>query len=43
MQLLPCMAMSNACIEDGVVATLDVADAFLQVPQPIPRKISLES
>ena len=41
-KLLPCMAVSNACVQDGVIATLDVADAFLQVPQPVPRKITLD-
>ena len=41
-KLLPCMALSNGFVENGVLATLDVADAFLQVPQPVPRKISLE-
>ena len=41
-QLLPCMALSDGFVEDGVLATLDVADAFLQVPQTIPRKISLD-
>ncbi len=40
--LLPCMALSDGFVKDGVLATLDVADAFLQVPQTIPRKISLD-
>ena len=41
-KLLPCMALSDAFVKDGVIATLDVSDAFLQVPQPIRRKISLD-
>ena len=41
-KLLPCMAVSNACVQDGVIATLDVADAFLQVSQLVPRKITLD-
>ncbi len=41
-KLLPCMALSDGFVKDGVLATLDVADAFLQVPQPLPRKISLD-
>ena len=28
-KLLPCMAVSGAFVQDGVIATLDVADAFL--------------
>ena len=41
-KLLPCVAVSNACVQDGVIATLDVAHAFLQLPQPVPRKITLD-
>ena len=41
-KLLPCLALSDGFVKDGVIATLDVSDAFLQVPQPIPRKISLD-
>ena len=41
-KLLPCMALSDGFVTDGVLATLDVVDAVLQVPQPFPRKISLE-
>ena len=40
-KLLPCMAMSDAFVSNAVIATLDVSDAFLQVPQPIPRKVTL--
>ena len=29
-------------MENSALATLDVADAFLQVPQRVPRKISLD-
>ena len=36
------MAVTNAMMENGALAMLDVADAFLQVPQPVPRKISLD-
>ena len=37
-KVLPAMAVT----ENGVLATLDVADAFLQVPQRVPRKTSLD-
>ena len=41
-KLLPCLALSDGFVKEGVIATLDVSDAFLQVPQPVPRKISLD-
>ena len=41
-KLLPSMALSDGFIRDAVLATLDVSDAFLQVPQPVPRKVSLD-
>lgn len=41
-KLLPSLALSDGFVKEGVIATLDVSDAFLQVPQPIPRKISLD-
>ena len=41
-KLLPALALSDGFVKEGVIATLDVSDAFLQVPQPIPRKISLD-
>ena len=41
-KLLPCMALSDAFVSNAVIATLDVSDAFLQVPQPIPRKVTLD-
>ena len=41
-KLLPCMALSDAFVNNAVIATLDVSDAFLQVPQPIPRKVTLD-
>ena len=41
-KLLPSLALSDGFVNEGVIATLDVSDAFLQVPQPIPRKISLD-
>ena len=40
-KLLPSMALSDGFIRDAVLATLDVSDA-LQVPQPVPRKVSLD-
>ena len=41
-KLLPCMALSDAFVSNAVIATLDVSDAFLQVPQPVPRKVTLD-
>lgn len=41
-KLLPSMALSDGFIKDAILATLDVSDAFLQVPQPLPRKVSLD-
>ena len=41
-KLLPSMALSDGFVKDAVLATLDVSDAFLQVPQPVPRKVSLD-
>ena len=41
-KLLPSMALLDGFIKDAVLATLDVSDAFLQVPQPVPRKVSLD-
>ena len=41
-KLLPSMALSDGFIKEAVLATLDVSDAFLQVPQPVPRKVSLD-
>ena len=36
------LALSDGFIRDAVLAMLDVSDAFLQVPQPVPRKVSLD-
>ena len=41
-KLLPSLALSDGFVKNAVLATLDVSDAFLQVPQPIPRKVSLD-
>ena len=41
-KVLPAMAVTDSMMENGALATLDVADAFLQVPQRVPRKISLD-
>ncbi len=41
-KVLPCMAVTNAMLDNSAIATLDVADAFLQVPRPVPRQISLD-
>ena len=41
-KLLPSLALSDGFVRNAVLATLDVSDAFLQVPQPIPRKVSLD-
>ena len=38
-KLLPSLALSDGFVRNAVLATLDVSDAFLQVPQPIPRKV----
>ena len=40
-KLLPALAMSDGFCEKAVLGTLDVADAFLQVPQPKPRVVKL--
>ena len=41
-KLLPCLAVTRAMVQDGALATLRISDAFLQVPQHMPRKISLD-
>ena len=41
-KLLPALALSGGFKPNSVLATLDVGDAFLQVPQPIPRKVVLD-
>ena len=39
---LPSLTLSDEFVKEGVIPTLDVSDAFLPVPQPIPPKISLD-
>lgn len=41
-KLLPSLALSDGFIKDAVLATVDVSGAFLQVPQPFPRKVYLD-
>ena len=36
-KVLPALAMSDGFLPQSVLGTLDVADAFLQVPQPEPQ------
>ena len=40
-KLLPALAMSDGFCNGAVLGTLDVADAFLQVPQPVPRVVKI--
>ena len=40
-KLLPALAMSNSFCEQSVLGTLDIGDAFLQVPQSTPRVVRL--
>ena len=40
-KLLPALAMSDGFCKSAVLGTLDVADAFLQVPQPVPRVVKI--
>ena len=42
-KVLPALAMSDGFLPKSVLGTLDVADAFLQVPQPEPRVVKLGS
>ena len=42
-KLLPALAMSNSFCEQSVLGTLDIGDAFLQVPQSTPRVVRLGS
>lgn len=35
--------MSDSFCENSVLGTLDIGDAFLQVPQLVPRVVRLES
>ena len=40
-KLLPALAMSNSFCDQSVLDTLDIGDAFLQVPQITPRVVRL--
>ena len=40
-KLLPALAVSDGFCKSAVLGTLEVADAFLQVPQPVPRVVKL--
>ena len=42
-KILPALALSDGFAPNSVLGTLDVADAFLQVPQPMPRVVKLGS
>ena len=40
-KLLPALVMSDGFIPNAVLGTLDISDAFLQVPQSLPRAVSI--
>ena len=40
-KLLPALAMSDGFIPNAVLGTLDISDAFLQVPQSLPRAVTI--
>ena len=40
-KLLPALAMSNSFCDQSILGTLDIGDAFLQVPQSTPRVVRL--
>ena len=40
-KLLPALALSGSFCPNSVLGTLDIGDAFLQVPQPLPRVVRL--
>ena len=42
-KLLPALCMSESFCETSVLGTLDIGDAFLQVPQLVPRVVRLGS
>ena len=42
-KILPALTLSDGFAPNSVLGTLDVADAFLQVPQPMPRVVKLGS
>ena len=42
-KLLPALSMSDSICENSVLGTLDIGDAFLQVPQLVPRVVRLGS
>ena len=41
-KLLPCLALTDGFVPDCVCGVLDFTDAFLQVPQPVPRVVTLD-
>ena len=41
-KLLPCLAVTDGFVPDCVCGVLDFTDAFLQVPQPVPRVVTLD-
>ena len=40
-KIFPALAMSDGFVVDGVLGSLDIQDAFLQVPQEQPREVRL--
>lgn len=40
-KILPALALSNGFLQDCVMGSLDIQDAFLQVPQPEPREVRI--
>ena len=40
-KLLPALALSGSFCPNSVLGTLDIGDAFLQVPQPLPQVVRL--
>ena len=40
-KLLPALAMSDGFIPNAILGTLDISDAFLQVPQSLPRAVTI--
>ena len=41
-KLLPCLAMSNSFVPGGCLGSLDITDAYLQVPQLKPRIVRVQ-
>ena len=40
-RLVPALCLSNAFSNKHVLGALDISDAYLQVPQEVPRRISI--